>query len=342
MKKLFIGFSNVAGYGTRLSKGFEEIGVKTDVYVEGIHTFEYSTKRLKRYNLPKSRWMQRIYTRFFFLKCLFKYDAFLFVSTQTFIKDYKDLKILKFFRKPTALLFTGCDVQQPEMTGRFPFSACHDCGDDYKKFVGCYPETKILRTKKIEQLVDIISIDRALNNVINRDSVHINQPINIEDFPETIIHPLNLKPVILHAPSNFGYKGTKYLVAAIEKLKNEFDFEFRLVSNVKLKDLYMEINKADLIVDQLIQGWFGMLPLEAMMYEKPVICYMREDVARAQPLDNPMINANPSTIYEVLKGMLENREEWRRLGLAGRKYVVKYHKAQLIAGQYSDLLLKKA
>ena len=82
-----------------------------------------------------------------------------------------------------------------------------------------------------------------------------------------------------------------------------------------------------------------MLPLEAMMFEKPVVCYMRDIVVQAQPPDNPMINANPSNIYDVLKGLLENTSTWKEIGKAGRKYVVKYHDSKLIAKQYSDLLL---
>jgi len=146
MKRIFIGFNNAAGYATRLLKGFEDAKIKADAYVEGEHVFKFSTKRLKKYNLPKSRWMQRIYTRLFFLKCFFKYDSFLFISTQTFLKDYKDLKILKFFKKRTAMIFTGCDVQQPEMTFRkdIPFSACHNCTDEYSLDV-------ILNRKKSEQ-----------------------------------------------------------------------------------------------------------------------------------------------------------------------------------------------
>lgn len=342
MKKLFVGFSNVAGYATRLLRGFESTGVKADVYIEGDHVFKYSTERLKKYNLPKSRWMQRIYTRYFFVKCLFKYDAFLFISTQTFLKDNKDLKILKFFGKKTGLIFTGCDVQQPEMTHEphIPYSACHVCTDKYKSFVGCVPELKKIRTKKLEEQIDIIFNDRAMRNVIHRDAPHLNQPINIEDFPGSIEHPLNQKPVILHAPSNFGYKGTQFLIDAVEKLKKEFDFDFRLVNNISLQQLYTEIINADLVVDQLIQGWFGMLPLEAMMFEKPVVCYMREDVAIAQPADNPMINANPATIYEVLRGLLNDTSSWKEIGKKGRRYVIKYHDSKIIAKQYADLLLK--
>lgn len=341
MRSIFAGFSNVAGYATRLKRGFDSAGINADVYVEGEHVFDYSLSGIKKYKLPKSRWMQRIYTRLFFLKCLFKYDAFLFISAQTFMKDFRDLKYMKFFGKRTMMIFTGCDVQQPEATFRedIPYSSCHNCKIEYKKFVGCYPEAKKIRTKKIEGLIDIIVNDRAITGVLGRESLHINQPINIGDFPENVNHPDNPKPVILHAPSNFGYKGTDFLIQAIDRLKSEFEFEFRLVNNISVKALYREIEKADLVVDQLIQGWFGMLPLEAMMYEKPVICYMRQDVVEAQPPDNPMINANPSTIYEVLKGLLEDTSKWKDIGKAGRKYVIRHHDASLVAKQYSDLLL---
>ena len=40
-----------------------------------------------------------------------------------------------------------------------------------------------------------------------------------------------------------------------------------------------EINNADLIVDQLIIGWYAMFAIESMALEKPVICYLREDLA---------------------------------------------------------------
>src|SRR5207244_6630633 len=103
-----------------------------------------------------------------------------------FIKELKNLKILRYFKKRTAIVFTECDVQQPEATFRndVPFSACHHCTDEYKKFVGCYPEIKKIRTKKIEGLIDIILNDRAIDKVLERESHHINQPINLSDFPE--------------------------------------------------------------------------------------------------------------------------------------------------------------
>jgi hypothetical protein len=342
-KKIFIGFNNSAGYGSRLLKGFRKAGIAADLYIEGFHPFDFEDSSVKVIRNPKSRWMQRFYTRYLLLKCLFKYDAFIFVSIKTFIKDYKDLKVLRFFRKKTVMILIGCDVQQPELVKNAPniaYSSCNECVQEYKDFVGCVPETKPLRTRKIEANVDYIMTDRALAHNLKREYIQTYQPINIEEFDNPEPEAVNKVPVILHAPSNPGYKGTKYFLSAVERLKEEFDFEYRLVKDVKIGELYEEIKKADLIVDQLIQGWFGLLPLEAMMFGKPVVCYMREDLMYDMPADCPVINANPDTIYNVLRKLLQAPGEWKQIGAAGRRYVEKYHDATKVAKFYEDLLLK--
>jgi len=340
-KRIFIGLSNTAGYGSRLVKGFRQSGIKADLYLKGEHPFKYDdafTFQLKKF---PNLWLNRIYKRYFVLKCLFKYKAFIFFSGITLLDNFNDLRLFRLFKKKTMMLFLGCDLQQPELTFRedIPFSACHNCTQEYKDFVGCVPDKKIIRTRKAEKAADIIVSHLAFSDALNRDYLKIIQPINIGDFPSIIPEHNNKVPVILHAPSNFGYKGTKYLIDAVNKLKNEFKFEFRLVNNVTISVLYKEIEKADLVVDQLIQGWFGMLPLEAMMYKKPVVCYVRDDVLKQLPDDFPMINANPSTIYNVLKELLQNQSKWKKIGEEGRIYAEKYHDARKVAESYAHLLL---
>jgi len=340
-KRIFIGLSNTAGYGSRLVKGFRKAGIAADLYLKGEHPFKYNNAysfQIKRYS---NIWLQRIYARFFLLKCLFKYNAFIFFSGESLLKNYWDFKYYRIFRKKTMMIFLGCDVQQPELTFRkdIPFSSCHNCGREYMDFVNCVPEKKIIRTRKIEELVDYIVSHIAISDVLKREYVNVIQPINIEDFPVNAQSKTNNKiPVILHAPSNYGYKGTQFLIQAIEKLKKEFTFEFKLVSNVTIQELYSEISGADLIIDQLIQGWYGMLPLEAMMFKKPVVCYLREDVIKELSANCPIINANPSNIYLVLKKLMQNVSEWERIGEQGRKYVEQYHDAKKISKSYYDLL----
>lgn len=344
-KRIFIGFNNAAGYGTRLMKGFREIGIEADLYLQGSHPWGFDIPEARYVKYPKNIWLQRLYVRYFLVKCLLKYDAFIFISTDTMMKNFKDFKYYKFLHKKTLMIFTGCDILQPELTHKphIPYSSCHECVQEFKDFVGCVPETKILRTRKLEKLVDVIMTDSVIADSLTRQYVQAIPPVYIEDYPKDIPEPQNEIPVILHAPSNPGYKGSKYIINAVEKLKSEFKFEFRLVQNVKLEELYEEISKADIVVDQMIQGWQGILPLEAMMYERPVICYLRDDVVKRLPKECPFINANPGTIYDVLREFLQayskNPEAYRRLGKVSRKYAEKYHDARKVAKMYADLLL---
>lgn len=339
-KRIFIGFDNSAGYGSRLLQGFRKAGIDADQYVEVKHPFNYDLPGTKLVKSPRTKWGQRIYGRWLLLKCLFKYDAFIFVSVKTFIINYKDLPVLRFFGKKTVMILIGCDFQQPELTASFKYSSCHECNDEYKKFVNCVPAQKPAMIKLIEARTDFLMTDRALAHNLTREFIQTYQPINLENFPAEITMTNNKIPVILHAPSNPAYKGTKYFLNAVEKLKKEYEFEYKLVRNVKVQQLYEEIQKSDIVVDQLIQGWFGLLPLEAMMLGRPVICYMRDDLMHDVPSDCPIVNANPVTIYDVLKRLLNNRESWQSLGEAGRNYVVKYHDAVKVAKFYQDLLLK--
>ena len=201
-----------------------------------------------------------------------------------------------------------------------------------------YPKEKIIRTRKIEEIADYIVSHIAISDSLKREYIKVIQPINIEDFPKNIPNTNNKIPVILHAPSNYGYKGTPFLIQAVDKLKEEFSFEFKLVNNITIQELYDEISRADLVVDQLIQGWYGMLPLEAMMLKKPVVCYLRDDVKNELPPSCPIINANPSDIYSVLKKLLLNVSGWKSIGEKGRIFVEEYHDARKISKSYYDLL----
>lgn len=340
-KKIFIGLSNTAGYGTRLLKAFKNNGINADLYLTGDHPFNFDISNSHKIKRFSNIWLNRLYTRFFLIKCLLRYKSFIFFSGESLLSGFRDFRYYHLFRKKTMIIFLGCDVQQPELTFKkeIPFSACHNCQQEYKDFVGCVPEKKIIRTGLAEENADIIVSHIAFSDVLKKNYVKIIQPVNIEDFPETINFTGNKIPVILHAPSNFGYKGTKFLLDAIEILKNEYAFSFRLVQNVAVNELYKEISNADIVVDQLIQGWYGLLPLEAMMYEKPVICYLRDDLLKSIPGDCPIINANPETIYSVLKKMLDNRSTWLETGKKGKDFVIKYHDGKLVAKHYSELLL---
>lgn len=142
---------------------------------------------------------------------------------------------------------------------------------------------------------------------------------------------------IVHAPTNRLVKGTQYLLMALERLKREGNnFHYTLVekmSNAESRKIY---EAADLLVDQLLAGWYGGVSVEFMALGKPVICYIRKEDLRFIPKemreDMPIINATPENIYYVLKEcIMKPRKNLMQLGRASRKYVEKWHNPLTIA-----------
>lgn len=146
----------------------------------------------------------------------------------------------------------------------------------------------------------------------------------------------NFIPHIVHAPSNKEVKGSQFIIDAVKQLQAEgVEFKFTLVeglSNLEAKKIY---ESADLLVDQLLAGFYGGLSVELMSLGKPVVCYLREEDMSFLPKemndDLPIINANPDTIYEVLKRLLGKKDEWYSIGQKSRKFVENWHDPEEIA-----------
>lgn len=131
---------------------------------------------------------------------------------------------------------------------------------------------------------------------------------------------------IIHAPSRSVVKGTKHVIAAIERLKKEgFKFDFELIENLSHDKSLIKYKEASIIIDQLLIGWYGVLAVEGMALGKAVVSYIRNDLRSYLPYPCPLAIANPENLYCVLKGMLENPESIKQLGKLGREFVEDYH-----------------
>jgi glycosyltransferase involved in cell wall biosynthesis len=96
--------------------------------------------------------------------------------------------------------------------------------------------------------------------------------------------------------------------------------------------------QADLVIDQLLVGWYGGMAVEAMALGKPVISYIREGDLRfippAMSSQLPIIRATPSTLYDVLSEWLTvRRQELSRVGSRSRAYVERWHDPLWIANR---------
>jgi glycosyltransferase involved in cell wall biosynthesis len=145
-------------------------------------------------------------------------------------------------------------------------------------------------------------------------------------------------PVVLHAPSSRRRKGTEHVLAACAGL----DVELRLVEGLRHSEAFALYRDADIVVDQLNSGWYGLLAIECMALGKPVVGHIRDDGAartrEALGIDVPIVEASAETLRERLASLAAaGPGEWRRVGAASRAYAEQVHDVERITDRLLDL-----
>jgi glycosyltransferase involved in cell wall biosynthesis len=140
--------------------------------------------------------------------------------------------------------------------------------------------------------------------------------------------------VVVHAPTNREIKGTHHVVGAIETLRAEgIPIRLDLVEGVT-RDVSLErLAHADLLIDQLLLGWYGTVAVEAMALRRPVMAYIREDEPEDNPFgaELPVVRTTPATLLDELRSLAADQARRRVLGEAGRAFVEQYHDPMAIA-----------
>jgi glycosyltransferase involved in cell wall biosynthesis len=145
------------------------------------------------------------------------------------------------------------------------------------------------------------------------------------------------RPLVIHAPSNRGKKGTEHVIAACEALPVDLE----LVEGLHHDEARKRYEAADIVVDQLNAGWYGLLAIEAMALGKPVVTFLHEEAVRrsreAFGVEVPIVSATKDTLRDVLGRLAADPDERRRLGAAGSAYVERVHDIERIADRLLDL-----
>ncbi len=145
------------------------------------------------------------------------------------------------------------------------------------------------------------------------------------------------RPVVLHAPSSRRRKGTEHVVEAVAGL----DAELRLVEGLPHDEAFELYRDADIVVDQLHAGWYGLLAIECMALGKPVVAHLREEsverTARAVGEAPPIVAATAETLRERLRPLVADASLRRRIGAASRDYAVRVHDIERVTDRLLEV-----
>jgi glycosyltransferase involved in cell wall biosynthesis len=126
---------------------------------------------------------------------------------------------------------------------------------------------------------------------------------------------------------NRNIKGSPFILAAIERLKNEgHSVEYFFIQDKPSNQMRFYQAQADIVVEQLIYGWWGSTFVETSALGKPVVCYLRpawkDFFLKTFPeySNLPVVEANTQTIYDVLKKLVTDADYRRQKGEESRRF----------------------
>lgn len=343
-KKIMHGMTEIAGQGYYSVKGLKDnhYDAKLILWKESPVKYPYD----KCLQVQVTRNVRSIGAIFKILinafKCAVKFDIFHFHFGYSLVPFNFDLPVLKFMNKRLIFEFHGSDIRQKEIA---------ITANPYMRNLEFVDTDKILKRMKI--------IGKYADDVI----IHDNELISHLPFRPTNWHivPLRLdisrfnpeyppvekkEIVIVHAPSNRSNKGTEFIVAAAESLAKSYSINFILIEGMTQEQAFAQYRKADIIIDQINIGTYGVFAIEAMAMGKPVITYITNSMKQSFPESLPIMSANPDNIKNVLEELIINGELRNERGKEGRKYVEKYHNcdinARLLASIYEGTHVTKS
>lgn len=261
------------------------------------------------------------------------YDIFHFRGGTTLLPLGLDLPILKLFGKKIIMQYEGSDLRQMD----------HFQKDKYNRMLVANLKTKSFRG--FQQRLRYAWIRNWTDKIIVSTPDLLQFACNAEYIPNFVSSPENgfehkdNKTVeLLHAPTNRKIKGTAYLIKAVKRLKKEkFSVNLVLLEKIAHSQINRYYQKADVVIDQLFIGAYGVVSIEGMSFGKPIVCYIREDLRKYYPKELPIASANPDDIYEILKNLVTSKKLRQKVGKNSQKYFKKYHGENMVGKKWQKI-----
>jgi glycosyltransferase involved in cell wall biosynthesis len=345
--RIFIGFTDVANITATYASAFRALGHETFSVVWSKSKFYPDSQydaviyepsrpgtRANFVNGIRMMWQMAQLTRV--LAC----DLCLMFAP-AMLPSHLYYPILKYTGKKIVTAFWGSDIRywyafDKEMQEL-------DLAEEFAPFIryarersgGSYFD-KLRTIRTAEQYSDLILSQPDCAQLQQRPYMRTYLPIDLSKFKCDI--PDREIPLILHAPSVSGAKGTDHVLAAVDELRQEgIRFDFQFIENMPNAQLRKLLTQADIVVDELYSLTVGGMSAEAMASGCAVLVRYDTEFSHVPP-GCPAMNTSVNTLADNLREVILNREQRRQLAVAGRQYVTKHNDHIKIAQQILDWL----
>lgn len=332
-----------------LAQGEKKLGLESTVLVKSDSWLKYPADISLQLQQIRYKSLGLLKVFLTFLRIRKKYDVFHFNFGSSLLhfparSSFLCQPELPFYPKSAKLFVTyqGCDARQKYKTmQRAKIAACHEAG--------CYKGMCNSGVEDQRRRDGIEKMSRYARHMwaVNPDLLYFLPPEKSSFLPysvayhDDIFYPpkFEKKLRIVHAPTQRECKGSGYILKALEAVQKKYPhvIEVQLVENVPHQKALEIYRQADLIIDQILIGWYGAFAVETMMMGKPVIARIAEADLHFIPeqmaidLKQSVINADPASIQSVLERCVEDRCFLEQRAQACREYAFKWHSPEYVA-----------
>lgn len=346
MLRVLHGPVNVGNQPWMLSRHERALGLQSDLVVSFGTWLQYPADRCLA-TPGESRW-KTLWRRFCFgAMAPFHYHVLHLYFGQSFhswgerklasLFRYLDVRLARTLGRKVFMTLQGCDVRlSAESNRRNLVSMCQP--GHCVQFSACRASLDAQRRRIIARLLP--HCDRIF--VLNPELAHFVPGAVFLPYANFDVHaveprwPKTEGPItLLHAPTDGGIKGTPRILQAVDTLKKRWPIELLLVQNLPHAEAVKLYHRADLVIDQVLAGWYGGFAVEAMALGKPVACYLRtEDFDCLPPRmrqELPLVAVNYHSLEDDLEAALQRRLLWPEWGRRSRQFVLRWHNPRSIA-----------
>ncbi len=342
--------TSVGGNAWGLAQAEKELGLESEVLVAKQNWLNYDADI--NLNLENKNFFSQsliLYKTFQNIKN--KYDVFHFNYGSSLL-DFQKLGLplleLPYYDKSKKIIFTynGSDSRAIH-----PLEYWDDLPSPpqtiYNKLAIEIKKRKIVKVSKYAN--HIFALNPDLFHYLPEKTTFLPYTIsNWNDISE--IKMVSKKTIkIVHSPTSRDFKGSQYIIAALEVLKEKYkNIEIDIIENVSHLRAIEMYRKADLVIDQVLIGWYGAFGVEVMKMGKPLAVFVRNEDLKFIPIEmqkdlkEAIINITPFNIVEKLSLYIENQDLLKQKAQAGLTYSNKWHDPLHVAGivknVYEDIL----
>lgn len=150
---------------------------------------------------------------------------------------------------------------------------------------------------------------------------------------------------VFHTPNHRGFKGTEFLIRAIDELRIEGkNISLRLLEGVPNAEVRRLLtSEADVLVDQLVFTGYAMSAVEGLASGVVVIANLEDDrvltpFRRWSFLNEcPIVSASPETIKETLLSIYSDKESRKEISRKSRDYALRRHSYESFASLFVEI-----